>query len=187
MMLSKEIKGWIIAVFIAGIAVSVYFALNRADYKTVKIDNQAFEEPPVPESFPEFNAKERKFLEKIDKDPRNPELQANLGDIYFENNRFEQAVERYRKVLELNPSDVDTYNDLGLALHYTGRSGNALDTLKKGVKVDPSYQRIWLSLGFVLASAGRNEEARKALNTAVDLAPGTDIGKEAKKLLLLLK
>jgi tetratricopeptide (TPR) repeat protein len=109
-----------------------------------------------------------------------------VGDKYFENRRFAQAIEIYEKVLELNPDDVDTYNDLGLAYHYTGKSSIAVDILKKGARIIPSYQRIWLSLGFILMSVGNNEEAKSALKEAVDLNPETDVGQEAKRMLGLL-
>jgi tetratricopeptide (TPR) repeat protein len=111
---------------------------------------------------------------------------AHAGDIYFETNRFKEAIAIYRKVLELNPQDVDTYNDLGLALHYTGNSGEAIEVLRKGTGVDPSFQRIWLSLGYVLATSGRGNEARPALEKAIELDPSTEQGQEAKKILGML-
>jgi Flp pilus assembly protein TadD len=82
---------------------------------------------------------------------------------------------------------VDTYNDLGLAQHYSGKSDNAIETLTRGTQVVPSYQRIWLSLGFVLVSTGREFEAKPALKKAVEIAPDSTVGKEAQRILGLLK
>jgi tetratricopeptide (TPR) repeat protein len=120
-------------------------------------------------------------------DTKNPQALALLGDQYFESSRFNQAIEIYKKVLELDPRDIDTYNDLGLAYQYVNRTDLAIDILQKGVKEGPSHQRIWLSLGFVYMSAGNNAEAKKALKKAAELNPRTDIGQEAIRMLGLIQ
>lgn len=122
-------------------------------------------------------------LDRMGVDTDDPQSLAGLGDRYFENGRYQEAIAAYEKVLKLNPNDVDTYNDIGLAYHYTGRSDIAVEKLKKGTEVVPSYQRIWLSLGFVLFSQGRNEEAKPALQKAFELDPGSTVGLEAKNML----
>lgn len=185
-MISQGKKQWIIAILFTAVAVlSIYAFISSKDSED---DPQVkeYSPPPVPKSLMEFNEQERQFSEALRKDPENAELRARLGDLYFENARFEKAIQEYQKVLVLNAQDVDTYNDLGLALHYTGRSGTAIDTLKKGTAVNPSFQRIWLSLGFVLASTGRNEEAREILQKAIQINPDTDIGVEAERMLKLI-
>jgi tetratricopeptide (TPR) repeat protein len=126
-------------------------------------------------------------LGELGVDTKNPQVLAALGDKYFEGSRFNQAIEIYKKVLELDPRDIDTYNDLGLAYQYANRPDLAAEILKKGVTIAPSYQRIWLSLGFVHMSAGNNEEAKAALKKAVELGPRTNIGQEARRMLTLIK
>jgi len=126
------------------------------------------------------------FIKEIES-INDPEKLAHLGDKYFENNRFAEAIEAYEKALKLNPKDADTYNDLGLALHYTARSEKAVEILKKGTEVNPSFQRVWLSLGFVLTATGKGEEAKTALNKAIALDPNSTQGLEAKRLLGLIK
>jgi tetratricopeptide (TPR) repeat protein len=122
-------------------------------------------------------------VEKLDVDKKDPQALSMLADRYFDSRNYAQAAEVYKKVLELNPRDIDSYNDLGLAYHYTNRSSLALDILKKGTAIDPSYQRIWLSYGFVLLTAGRTAEAKTALNKAVELNPANDVGQEAQRML----
>jgi tetratricopeptide (TPR) repeat protein len=126
------------------------------------------------------------FIKEIES-INDPEQLAHLGDKYFENNRYAEAIEAYEKALKLNPKDADTYNDLGLALHYTARSEKAVEILKKGTEVNPSFQRVWLSLGFVLTATGKDKEAQVALNKTVDLDPNSTQGQEAKRLLVFIK
>jgi len=113
----------------------------------------------------------------------NPALLARRADELFEQRRFAEATELYRKLLASNPADTDAYNDLGLALHYTGDSAGAILALEKGTQAGPDYARLWLSLGFVRAQSGDRQGAANALEKAVELSPGSEIGQEAARLL----
>lgn len=114
---------------------------------------------------------------------QDPVLLAQLGDEHFQQRRYPEAIRIYRQVLELDPDDVDTYNDLGLALHYTGDSSQALTVLKKGVEKDPKFQRIWLTLGFVQKHTDERSEAGFTLQEAIKLDPQSPVGREAKRML----
>ena len=122
-------------------------------------------------------------VEELDVDTRDPQALSMLADRYFDSRNYGQAAELYKKVIELNPQDIDSYNDLGLVYHYTNRSSLALDILKKGTSLDPSFQRIWLTYGFVLVSTGHSAEAKTALGKVIELDPNNDVGKEAQRML----
>lgn len=126
-------------------------------------------------------------LEELDIAGKDWQELSVMGDRYFESRNYAQAAEVYKKVIELNPQAVDSYNDLGLAYHYTNRSALALDILKKGTTISPSYQRIWLSYGFVLLTTGRTDEAKTALNKVIELNPVNDVGQEAQRMLSKLQ
>jgi tetratricopeptide (TPR) repeat protein len=181
-------KKWILIVIVA-VAAGIVIAglVTSPSYKTEEPAHKSRDmTPPSSDTLMDRDFDRVIPVEELEVDTMNPQSLVMLGDKYFENRRFAQAIEIYEKVLELNPVDVDTYNDLGLAYHYTGKSSIAVDILKKGARIIPSYQRIWLSLGFILMSVGNNEEAKSALKEAVDLNPETDVGQEAKRMLGLL-
>ncbi len=138
----------------------------------------------IPSAGPVIDTNKNKMmpLEDLGADQNNPKELALLGDKYFEGGNFNQAIEIYKRVLELDPNDVDTYNDLGLAYLYTKKTDLAVEALNKGIAVMPSFQRIRLSLGFVLMSSGRNQEAKAALEKTAELDPNSTVGKEAKRM-----
>jgi tetratricopeptide (TPR) repeat protein len=182
-------KKWIIVVIaaVAGGIIVVSF-IAKQSYRPEKPVSETAERSPMPAG----PLVDRDFnrvipVEELDVDASNPQSLAILGDKYFEKRNYNQAIEIYKKVLEINPNDVDTYNDLGLAYYYTGRSALAIELLKKGTEVMPSFQRTWLSFGFVLMSTGNNEEAKSALTKAAELNPQTDVGQEAMRMLGSLK
>jgi len=117
----------------------------------------------------------------------DPLLLGERADRLFAERRYREAIPLYRRVLELTPDDVETYNDLGLALHYLGDSAAALETLRAGAAGAPDFQRIWLSLGFVSLQAQDADAARVALIRARDLSPDNPVGQEAARLLGLLE
>ncbi|MDO8283190.1 MAG: tetratricopeptide repeat protein [Thermodesulfovibrionia bacterium] len=126
-------------------------------------------------------------MARLDTEGKSPESLSLMGDKYFENGQYVQAISVYRKVIELNPKDVDTYNDLGLSLHYTRQTDEAIDVLRKGSQLDPNYQNIWLSLGYVLAQSARNDEAKIVLQHTEKINPNSPQGQEARNWLNNLK
>jgi len=117
----------------------------------------------------------------------NPRQLQRTADELFAQRRYSEAIPLYRHVIELDPQDLDAYNDLGLALHYSGQTQAGLEVLRAGVAKDPKMQRIWLSLGFVGAQSGIGGEAQDALQKARDLGPDNSMGKEAARMLGLLQ
>ncbi len=108
---------------------------------------------------------------------------AQQGDLLFEQRRFREAIPFYRKAVEKNSGDVDSWNDLGLCLHYVGRNREALEVLKKGSSIKPRFQRIWLSIGFVSLHLNLKEDAKSAFERAISLNSINDVAKEARKFL----
>jgi Flp pilus assembly protein TadD len=120
-------------------------------------------------------------------DNADPAALSQAADRLFAARRFADAIPLYRRILELRPDDVDAQNDLGLALQYSGDTAAALDVLRAAAAAVPGQQRIQLTLGFVALQAGDTETARQALARARKLAPQTDVGREAARLLDLLE
>jgi len=116
-------------------------------------------------------------------DPDNDGLLAALGDAYFEQRRFEEAIPVYERAITFNPKNFDALNDLGLAYHYTGNTNAALEALDRSTAANPSYKFARLSKGYILLSQGRYEEAEAPLRKAQELDPNGGVGAEATRML----
>jgi tetratricopeptide (TPR) repeat protein len=181
--MSESYKKWILVgiAFLVGVLFTLIVINPSLKNRKVAENNVQGNAPP-----PQLSGSGQTEIlpaEELGVDITDPQALASLGDQYFENNNFMQAIEIYKRVLGINPDDVDTYNDLGLAYLYTGNPGLAEETLIKGIDTSPEYQRIWLSLGFVLKSIGENEKARPVLQNALDMGPDNEVGQEALRLL----
>ena len=177
-------KKWIlVGIAIIGIALAALFIIGPSFENRKVAESELQNSAPPPPQFAVSSQLKVLPVEELGVDTSDPQSLASLGDQYFESNNFKQAIEIYKKVLENDPNDVDTSNDLGLAYHYTGNSDLAEEVLIKGTEIAPSFQRIWLSLGYVLKSAGKNEEAKSVLQITVDMAPDSEVGQEAERML----
>lgn len=178
----KNQKGMIIAAFIiSGLLITGYAMFRGSGPDTPIYGSNA--PIPIPVETLQNQEKEGRIRGLLAQEPDNPQLLAELGDVYFERQDFIQAAIEYEKTIALEPKDADTYNDLGLAYFYVGRSEDALKSFNKGIEADPDFQRIWLSLGFVQASNLNMEEAQKALKKAVEIDPTSGVGLEAQRML----
>jgi Flp pilus assembly protein TadD len=166
--------------------VGIFFTIIviNPSFKNREVAESGLQDPvPPPPQFTDLNLMQVLPVEDLGVDTSDPQSLALLGDEYFEGSNYKQAIEIYKKVLEINPNDTDTLNDLGLAYHYTGNSDIAEEVLIKGTEIAPSFQRIWLSLGYVLKSVGKNEEAQAVLQKTIDMGPDNEIGQEAIRML----
>ena len=177
-------KRWIlIGIALIGVFLAV-LVLYAPSFKKRDVVESSLQDPvPPPPQFTDSNLMQVLPVEDLVVDTSDPQSLARLGDEYFENSNYRQAIEIYKKVLELTPNDMDTSNDLGLAYQYAGNSDLAEEVLLKGIETDPSHQRIWLTLGYVLKSTGKNEEARSILQKAVEMGSDNEIGQEALRML----
>lgn len=121
---------------------------------------------------------------KLAESPEDPALLVRVGDAYFQQKRFTEAIDYYKKTLEIVGDDADIYNDIGLSLHYLGNSAEGLDYVEKGIEKNPYHQRIWLTKGFLLAyGLGDIKGAEEAWNKARAIDPESQIGTAASDYL----
>jgi Flp pilus assembly protein TadD len=57
----------------------------------------------------------------VSQDDKNPYFYKGLGQAYAQQRKFKEAIEAFRKSLELSPYFVDVRNDLGMALILSGK------------------------------------------------------------------
>ena len=116
-------------------------------------------------------------------DPENPQLLSDLGDAFFESQRYQEAIPVYEKAVSIHPANPDILNDLGLSYFYIGDQEKGLDTINRAIAADPVYKHAWLSKGFMLSSLGRHDEAITTLNKVKELDAGGPLAKAADDFL----
>src|SRR5262245_23921813 len=66
----------------------------------------------------------------------NPKPRVELANMYFDAERYDDAIKWYEEALKLQPNDVDVSTDLGVSYYYTNQPDRALAQFEKSLKID---------------------------------------------------
>ena len=96
----------------------------------------------------------------------------NLGKAFYENPTTQkEAVQEFRKALDMQPDSVRERVNYGLALLKAGETKLAVDELEKAQKQDASIPHTWFNLGIIAKKDGDNERAVRELEGMAKLVP----------------
>ena len=84
----------------------------------------------------------------------------------FGDDKLDEAIENYRKALEIDPDYQDALHGVGMALFNSGRVDEAIATAKKLIEIDKDDILAHTSLSMFYQAQGRIEEAEKEGNVA---------------------
>ncbi|MGI8992229.1 MAG: FG-GAP-like repeat-containing protein [Bryobacteraceae bacterium] len=96
----------------------------------------------------------------------------NLGKAFYENPATQkEAVEQFRKALELAPDSARERVNYGLALLRAGDTPKAVAELEKAQKQDPSIPHTWFNLGIIAKKEGDYARGIRELERMIELVP----------------
>jgi len=108
------------------------------------------------------------FRRQVEKDPRDDAAWRYLGEILAKNKTTQsEAVENFRKAIEINPADMISRRNLFDLLPRLGRFEEAEQICREEIQIKPSnfaYER----LGLLMEFTGRFEEAEQAYIKALE-------------------
>lgn len=64
----------------------------------------------------------------------------DIGKFYFLNNKFEEAVEEFKKVLEINPSNAEAYYNIGLINESSNKLEEAKEMYARALQIREDYK-----------------------------------------------
>ena len=91
----------------------------------------------------------------------------NSGIHFHDQKEFAKAIQAYQKVLELDPTYVEAYNNLGITYQTMGDMDKAFKAYEKTIEIDPRYEKGYNNLGILLFLKDRDEEALEAFQKAL--------------------
>ena len=96
----------------------------------------------------------------IAKNPSDAESRVQLGNLYFDAERFAEATEWYEEALKIDPKDVNASTDLGIAYYYMNQPDRALQQFDRSLAIDPKHAKTLLNIGIVRAFGKQDLEGR---------------------------
>ncbi len=107
-----------------------------------------------------------------------------IGNIYLDFGLYDDAIEEYRKALELYPELPDVHTKLGVALRNKGEFEEAIVHFNKAKEINPTYSAAWVQLGLTYYMKGLTGLAVEEWEKALKENPGL---KEAEAYLRFIK
>jgi tetratricopeptide (TPR) repeat protein len=117
-----------------------------------------------------------------DREPSNAKPRVELGNLYFDAERYSDAIKWYSDAIKLQPNDVNISTDLGVSYYYTNQPDKALAQFDQSLKIDPKHAKTLLNVGIVKAFGKQDlDGASKAWQEVIKLAPDSPEGQAAKR------
>src|SRR5438128_10825268 len=114
----------------------------------------------------------------------NPTPRVELGNLYFDAERYDDAIKWYSEALKLAPKDVNVSTDLGVCYYYSNQPDKALEQFAHSLSIDPKHAKTLLNVGIVKAFGKQDlEGAMQAWQQVIAIAPDAPEGQAAKRAL----
>jgi tetratricopeptide (TPR) repeat protein len=119
-----------------------------------------------------------------DREKSNPKPRAQLGNLYFDAEKYDDAIKWYGEALALEPGDVNVSTDLGVCYYYINQPDKALEQFNTSLKLDPKHAKTLLNVGIVKAFGKQDlDGATQAWQQVIKMAPDSPEGQAAKRAL----
>lgn len=119
-----------------------------------------------------LEAAARCFQRALEIVPQWPEALLGLALCEYQRGNVSEAVQRYREVLKVDPSNARALNDLAWILADAREDyDEALRLIEQGLKVEPNNVHLVDTRAFIYEKLGRLEDARRDYRRCVDLQP----------------
>ncbi len=99
-----------------------------------------------------------KFEAEVTVNPNNTEAWIQLGHLYYDSDKVQQAIKAYTRSLELQPGNADVWTDLGVMYRRNKQSEKAIESFDKAFSVNPGHEPSRLNKGIVLLYDFNNPE-----------------------------
>jgi tetratricopeptide (TPR) repeat protein len=118
------------------------------------------------------------------REPKNPTPRTQLANLYFDADRYDEAIKWYGEAVALAPNDVNVITDLGVCYYYTNQPDKALEQFNRSLTLDPRHTKTLLNVGIVKAFGKQDlQGASEAWQQVLKIAPDSPEAQAAKRAL----
>jgi tetratricopeptide (TPR) repeat protein len=118
-------------------------------------------------------------------DPENQIALFLAGRAFIRHQLYKESADLFEKVVEINPSDVRTYNFLGICYRHMKQNARAITSYNKALEIDPDDYNVHFNLGRAYKSTRNYHQAKIAFTTALELRPDFEEAKSELESLAL--
>ena len=137
---------------------------------------------PAPPPLDEAKASSMKTIAQ--QNPNDADTRIQLGNMYFDAGRYQEAATWYEQALKLRPKDANVSTDLGISYYYMNDPDRALAQFDESLKIDPTHAKTLLNIGIVRAFGKQDMKgAAEVWRKILDVAPNSEEAQAARQAL----
>ena len=110
--------------------------------------------------------------------PEDPVFWAFRAKVLMGLGRNPEAIDCYRKAVELKPNYAEAHAALGDQYSMAGKTTEAIAAYEAAIKAKPDYAMAFLNLGVMLTRQGQLDEATQKLTHVLTLEPNNTVAKD---------
>lgn len=114
-----------------------------------------------------FSDAEVNFKKGVEKSPESFEAKFNLGDAYFKQERFDEAIKSYNSAMAFAKDDLDTarvHYNIGNSLLKAQKINESIEEYKKSLKLIPGDQEAKYNLSYALELLKNKDDQQQQKN-----------------------
>ncbi len=166
--------GWILG--------TQHATLSRAAAPQQAVQQQAAAAAPAAKPIDENRAAELRAA--VQRDASDVTSRVELGNLYYDAGRFDEAVKWYEEAIKLDPKNINVSTDLGVSYWNLNQPDRALQQFDHSLALDPRHTITLLNQGIVRAFGKQDlEGASASWQKVIDIAPNSQEGQAAKRML----
>lgn len=109
--------------------------------------------------------------QQLKDNPNDDDAQFNLGSVYYQGGRYQEALEPLQTIVRKHPDDTDAHYILGNTYHKLDRHKEAAEEFKQVARLEPKNSTAYYNLGNEYTHLGKLKEAAESYQQAVNLEP----------------
>jgi tetratricopeptide (TPR) repeat protein len=94
-----------------------------------------------------------------------------LGEIYYGQRRFDEALQEYKEAIRLNPNYVDAHTNLGVTYAAQGKLDDAMIECKEAIRIDSNNEGAHIHLAIIYKDKGKVDDAIREYQQVLSINP----------------
>lgn len=164
-------KKWVLI----GVIVILTVSAAAAAWFFRNVETEKQKESVVREGLEKFSHGEfqeaAELLEQGGEDTQEFDVLLKLGASYYNQRKYDEAIEAYEKALALESGSAVAYNSLGNVYRDRKNAENAVESYRKAIELDPDFPLSYSNLAILLMDLGERVEAQQVLDEGMARIP----------------
>jgi len=97
--------------------------------------------------------------------------QFNLATSLYNQRDFLKAIQAYQKVIEMDPTYIEAFNNLGLIYLEIGDFDRALKNYERAIEINPRYEKALNNIGILYFLKGEDKRAMEVFEKLIEINP----------------